>query len=307
MRTLAARAAKFVRNVRTDIASCQRGLDKVAVAVADARRVIAVLLESIAGVRPTWALRPFPLRDVEIVNRDGRFLCRRGTSDYSIARPDFERALRPLFNLDRGVFLDIGAHMGKYTVLVGRQLGARGRVVAIEPDPDNIAALRRNIAVNGLDNVIALNVACGNAYGDATLHRDPHETMKHSLRGEGAGIPVPMRRLDALLWSVGITEVDLMKIDVERMELEVLEGAVDLLRRSRSIRIVFESEDDRAVMFLRSHGFQITRTEHSFGTTGWYYVATRGNTGGPDSGRCRFTPTGAYWASSTVQSSDSAL
>lgn len=279
--TMVARTAKFARNVVADLASCQRGLDKLAVAAADARRVGAVLFESIAGVRPRWALSPFPFRDVEVVNGDGRFLCRRGTSDYSIVRADFERALRPLFRLDRGVFVDVGAHIGKYTVLVGRQLGPRGRVVAIEPDPDNMAALRRNIAANALDNVITLNVACSNVDGDGTLYRSPNETMQHSLIGEGRGVRVPLCRLDTLLSSIGITDVDLLKIDVERAELEVLEGAVDLLRRSPSISIVFEADDDRPLAFLRARGFQLTRTEHSFGTTGWYYVATQGEPGRP--------------------------
>lgn len=54
-----------------------------------------------------------------------------------------------------GVFIDVGAHVGKYSIAFGKRL-RRGLVVAIEPMPSNIKALIENIKLNKLDNVIVV-------------------------------------------------------------------------------------------------------------------------------------------------------
>ena len=55
--------------------------------------------------------------------------------------------------------LDVGAHIGPYTLIASRCVGLNGKVVAIEADPANFDILNRNIQLNILTNVIALNYA----------------------------------------------------------------------------------------------------------------------------------------------------
>ena len=270
-----ARARKFGRNVKGDIAACPRGSDKIAVALADARRAAQVLAGKLLGPRAEQWAPSGPYRDVLVSNIDGRFLCRRATSDYSIVRLDYEAALRPEFRLNGGVFVDVGAQIGKYSVSVGRQLQTSGRVIAIEPEPDNFAALERNIAENQLTNVTPLNVACGATRGEATLYRDSRETILHSLKGDGPGITVPVRPLDELLEAQGLAQVQLLKVDAEGVECDVLIGALETLRRSPEVRIVIEANDAAPLDFLRDLGFIVARTAHSFGQEGWYYTASR--------------------------------
>jgi FkbM family methyltransferase len=195
----------------------------------------------------------------------------------TIVRHSYEHALRKHFVLDRGVFLDIGAHIGKYTVTVARRLDGAGRVIAVEPDPDNFRSLRKNVEANGLRNVTLFNVACAAVDGEAILYRDPCEPIKHSLRkGPGAGIAVQSRSIDSLMASLGIDEVDLMKLDVEGSEAAVLEGSRETLRRSPQVRVILEAEGPPPwIDAMRDLGFVISQTAHRFGKNGRYYVAQR--------------------------------
>lgn len=60
------------------------------------------------------------------------------------------------------VFIDVGAHIGKYTILVAKIVGKEGLVIAIEPNPENYETLLENIKLNNLKNVIAVNIAAWN-------------------------------------------------------------------------------------------------------------------------------------------------
>ena len=58
-----------------------------------------------------------------------------------------------------GIVIDVGAHIGPYTLIASRRVGLNGKVVAIEADSENFNILNRNIQLNKLTNVIALNYA----------------------------------------------------------------------------------------------------------------------------------------------------
>ena len=65
------------------------------------------------------------------------------------------------------VFLDVGAHIGIYTVKLARKVS---KVIALEPEPKNYSFLRRNIFINGVNNkVIALPIAASDNDGYADL------------------------------------------------------------------------------------------------------------------------------------------
>lgn len=80
------------------------------------------------------------------------------------------------------VVLDIGAFLGRYSLLAARQTGRQGRVYAFEPDPQNFPLLVRNIAINGLsDRVAALPYAVADEKSVKTLFLDPQEGSGSSL------------------------------------------------------------------------------------------------------------------------------
>src|SRR2546428_8089329 len=109
----------------------------------------------------------FWLGDVAVETPIGRFACRARTTDFDIVNPNHEAELvrgieRRLARAPNGdsVFVDVGAHVGKYTILAARLLGSGGRVGAIEPEPAHFAAVPFNVALHGLHNLQAVHAGC---------------------------------------------------------------------------------------------------------------------------------------------------
>jgi FkbM family methyltransferase len=224
----------------------------------------------------------FWLGDVRASTPDGRFECRGGTTDFDIVNTNYEtgliQAVRERLTYGLGepmLVVDVGAHIGKYAILAGRLLRNRGKVIAIEADPDNFRVLENNVALNGLTNVRCMNVGCWNIEGTLMLHRARGNLGGHSFvdtRG-GDSIAVPVRTLDSILREQGINRIDLMKIDVERGEFRVLQGARSVLESSPDVTLFFEESGDsmtsRAVRLLVEMEFNVRRLG------GITYIASR--------------------------------
>ena len=60
---------------------------------------------------------------------------------------------------EKDIVVDIGAHIGRYTIISSKRIGPNGKVVAIEADPANFEMLNRNVNLNKLTNVTSLNYA----------------------------------------------------------------------------------------------------------------------------------------------------
>ena len=149
--------------------------------------------------------------------------------------PAFRRALRPGMRV-----VDVGAHIGFYTLLAAHCVGSGGRVWAIEPAPDNLAVLRANIERSGAAHVSLLPVAAGARPAARELHlassSDMHSLYPHALQTTAETVPVEQRPLDALVEGA----VDLVKIDVEGAEYEVLDGMRRILAENRRLAILAE-------------------------------------------------------------------
>jgi FkbM family methyltransferase len=140
-----------------------------------------------------------------------------------------------------GCFADLGANVGVYSLWAAQRVGVQGRVVAFEPIPETRARLERNIALNGFAQIRVVPRAVGAEPGSATLHVVPGAsglTSRDRAVG-GDEIAVEVTTLDA--YFAGAAPPDLIKIDVEGMELEVLRGARSLLAGDAPPLVVFEA------------------------------------------------------------------
>src|SRR5207302_936013 len=113
-------------------------------------------------------------------------------------------------------------YIGLYSIAISKRVGASGRVLAFEPDPQSFAALRAHCILNGLSERITLiNAAAGSV--DSTVHfeagRGSESHISQTPRVES--LPTRGVRLDTVL---GNDRVDIIKIDVEGHEEAVLEG-----------------------------------------------------------------------------------
>lgn len=136
--------------------------------------------------------------------------------------------------------LDLGANIGYHTVLASRLVGPRGRVLSFEPDPGNLALLKKNIEANGCANVEVFPHAVGDRAGTVDLHLCGSNTGAHSTAYEPGGSPaatrVRMVRLDDFLKAD--LHPDVVKMDIEGGEGAALDGMTRLLEDPR-LRFVF--------------------------------------------------------------------
>jgi FkbM family methyltransferase len=149
------------------------------------------------------------------------------------------------------MFVDVGANIGRYTVLASGVCGAR--TMAFEPDPGAAEHLRRNIEVNALDGLVEVHeVALGSAPGETAFTVGRDTVNRVAVLGEALTRTVPMRRLDDI---PGARQATLIKLDVEGYEAEVLAGARDVLASPTVIAVETEAQDNATFEALTAAGF----------------------------------------------------
>src|SRR5437016_3266367 len=151
------------------------------------------------------------------------------------------------------VVLDMGARNGFYTMLASREVGRSGQVIAFEPSPRERQRLLRHLRINRLlANVVVCHLALDRGKGEDTLFVvEGRDTGCNSLRlplvdESVKAIRVQKTSLDDFLGEGMILKVDFIKMDVEGAELNVLEGATDLLGRRPRPVILAELADSRS-------------------------------------------------------------
>lgn len=142
------------------------------------------------------------------------------------------------------VAVDVGAHVGYYSLLMRSLVGAAGAVYAAEPMPQSFAALTGNVGLNGYGNVHCAELAIGDRDGEARFVLDAaNEGESHLAAGSdavGAGtIAVRCMTLDS--WLAGLTHAPrLLKLDAEGCEAAILQGGRRLFRELAPEAVVCE-------------------------------------------------------------------
>ncbi len=129
----------------------------------------------------------------------------------------------------------VGAGIGRETLLFSRLVGDRGRVVALEAHPRTYLRLARLCRVNQLKNVTPLQVAASDRDGTATISDDEHYLQNTMLTGDG--IEVPARRLDSLARELGISQIDLLTMNIEGAERLAIRGLGQIIDSIRNVCI----------------------------------------------------------------------
>jgi FkbM family methyltransferase len=168
--------------------------------------------------------------------------------------------------------LDIGSNIGFFTTLFSRWVGPEGRVLAVEPEPENLALLRQNIENNACDNVIVSPFAVGAAPGVARFSLDDAtgatgclgEAVTAGERAVGTGrvrlMETHVETIDRLAARhKAVPRV--VKMDIEGGELEALRGAPSLLAEDRPIIVSELTGGPEAAALLRSHGYRMWDVE----------------------------------------------
>jgi FkbM family methyltransferase len=230
-------------------------------------------------------LREHPRRAVveartgELFAVDTRDLIQRYLYLFGVWEPHLTGWLRRRLRPGDG-FVDVGANIGVFSVLAARLVGDEGRVVAIEASPDLHRHLVRNVRLNALGNVRALNAAVS----------DRPRTLTFALassRNTGANSIVPYdgpvessfqaraRPLPELLDAAEIATARVIKIDVEGAEGSVVRGLAPVLGALRpDAEITVEVSPERMVRLgdrvddllavMRDAGFHVYRLANDY-------------------------------------------
>ncbi len=160
------------------------------------------------------------------------------------------------------VAIDVGANTGSHTVALARLVGG-GMVLAFEPEKTAYYTLCGNVSINNLRNVVCYQQAVGNRTGTLMVPELDYEQTSNwgglSLEpdySKGASYPVNINKIDEM----GLGRLDFVKIDIEGMEKDALEGAEKTILQYKPVLYV---ENDRVeksealVSYIKQLGYEM--------------------------------------------------
>ena len=136
--------------------------------------------------------------------------------------------------------VDVGAHLGYFTIVMALLVGRGGKVLALEPEPCNFELLLTNLELNGIENVEALRTAVCDRAGRARLYLSGCNTDDH--RRYDASQDREVHEVDTLTldgyFGAADDSVHFVKIDAQGSEPKILDGMTALIERNRRQLIV---------------------------------------------------------------------
>lgn len=148
---------------------------------------------------------------------------------------------------------DVGANIGAHTMAFSQMVGPGGRVFAFEPQRIVFHNLCANMSLNCIENVECYQIAVSNKSG-STLIPDfrydlPANHGGFSVKDYDKGQKTPLEPLDTLL---DIPRLKLMKVDVEGMETEVIEGAKNIINKHKPFLYVENDKFDNSQTLIET-------------------------------------------------------
>lgn len=130
--------------------------------------------------------------------------------------------------------LDIGAHIGTFTIAMAKAVGENGIVHAFEPQRKIFRELCKNCELNDVINVICHRIAVGDQQQIIEMDKETFPGSEGSTGIGHGGDLAEMRTID----SFNLKNVSFIKIDVERSEEEVLDGMASTIRNNRPVIVI---------------------------------------------------------------------
>lgn len=140
------------------------------------------------------------------------------------------------------IAIDIGAHIGYYTLLFAKLVGPSGKVYSFEPEIHNFKLLKQNIEANKFDNIHVYKKAVASKKSYRTLYIHRTNTGDNRLfysPGFSKKVSVETVSLDHFLGSK-LKAVNFMKVDIQGFEFRALQGMKDLITKNPSLNMVVE-------------------------------------------------------------------
>lgn len=136
--------------------------------------------------------------------------------------------------------LDVGGFVGTHALAFSKFTGQEGKVYSFEPRKEIYAILSENLSINDCQNVTALNVGLAEKEQSLNLRSvDTNQSINFgalSLDSNDGSLTSDTYRIQvSTIDALGIEKIDLIKLDVEGMERNVLDGAIESISRNRPV------------------------------------------------------------------------
>jgi len=184
-------------------------------------------------------------KDLIIQHKGAKFIARKNKSDIIVLSELYEPWMEKYFKPKEGdIVIDVGAHVGKYTLYAAKLVGSNGKVIAIEANPDNYEQLLKNIKLNNFNNILSYNYVITNEdfVKCKCINPNSKDDAVFSFTKDDEGNIIG-RTIDSILYENKIQKVDWVKIDVEGKEVEVLQGMTETIKNSKNLKILIEVWD----------------------------------------------------------------
>lgn len=203
---------------------------------------------------------------------------RHGDDDLSNLSPKHERRITRILAesfKDDDVFIDIGAHIGKYVLLAGQRI-KNGRIVAIEPNPSTFDVLNKNIKLNKIQaRLDCINAAISDVDGVARLRVNKRSSTCSIVEDDASAVEVRCIRLDSIVEELGIKKIDWLLIDVEGAEDKVMLSGKESIPLVKNMIVEIHSKANLALLkdYLLNNNFNVNLMEE--GLSRIHLYATR--------------------------------
>jgi len=184
-----------------------------------------------------------------------------------------EHQLLNALPLEGKTVYDLGGFHGMIAMFFARKVGDGGQVITFEPNPVNFRAILDHIALNDFDNIKPIQTGVGSKRETLNFlipSRLPARgTVNVGRKGMFSGrkdlseIKIEVESLDNLVKTYNLPHPDFVKIDVEGMELDVLQGMLEIISNCKPEMVIelHFTNDQKVAEFLLQQGYSLTQVE----------------------------------------------
>ena len=140
------------------------------------------------------------------------------------------------------IVVDIGAHIGYYTLQFANLVGPTGKVYAFEPEPKNFELLKKNVQINKYDNVVLIQKIVSDKDGIVEFFISKFDSIGNKLfksNEAGSSIKIESTTLDEYFKDLK-EKIDFIKMDIQGGEGKAILGMKNLLKENKNLKIIQE-------------------------------------------------------------------
>jgi FkbM family methyltransferase len=139
--------------------------------------------------------------------------------------------------IQQSTFMDIGANIGLYSILLS---DLAKNIIAIEPLPDNVERIKRNIHLNQIDNVKIYSLALSDTIINQQLFYSTKDSAFASIKfiANARQIKIQISTLDAIWHELNYPIISVLKLDVEGAEIQVLKGGIKCITHCKPVMLI---------------------------------------------------------------------